>query len=341
MSGTPLAYAILPSPFIVEIRDAPLSGVVLRELTRSMLMRGKAFRFTAHGYSMEPFIRNGDVITISPLGSPPLLGEVVAFINPDNHRLTVHRIVAHAPQGHIIKGDNVPASDGVITDQHVLGRVTHIERGGKTVPGFLCPKGMIIALLSRWNILLTARHSYTFPRRIAGRFLRRLQDLTLYSEIVKPWAPVINISEPSQTDFIKLHRHLAPCVWEQPKPSKPHVTHFVAKNGQSLVGYIKLVRHPPEHALYAGYWLTSQYVWTRYRRQGIGKKLTRQVMRLARNEGAEEMLLVVHEFNTNAINMYLKLGFIRCARPALDQRLALETQRRIMMSALLTKHLGT
>jgi GNAT superfamily N-acetyltransferase len=157
--------------------------------------------------------------------------------------------------------------------------------------------------------------------------------------IARPWASRINIDEPSQTELIKVYRHLMPGVWTQQQPSKPHVTHFVAKHGQSLAGYIELVRHPPEHAHYAGYWLFSLHVWTCYRRLGIGERLTRRVMTLAGKEGADELLLLVHESNTNAINMYQKLGFIRCSKPALDQQLAQETPRRIVMTVLLTEHL--
>jgi ribosomal protein S18 acetylase RimI-like enzyme len=336
-----LAYAILSSPFIVEIQDAPLSGVVLRELTRSLLMYGKAFRFIAHGYSMEPFIHDGDAITVAPLESPPSLGEVVAFVNPCNHRLTVHRIIACTPQGHIIKGDNLPDSDGLMTHKHILGRISRIERRGKNVPWVLGPIGVAIAFLSRYNLLLTARRAYYFPRHVAGIILRRLQGLQIYPAITKPWAPRINIGEPSQTELIKVYRHLMPGVWRQLQPSESHVTHFVAKTSRSVAGYVELIRYPPEHALFAGYWLFSLHVWNRYRRLGIGMHLTRRVMTLARNEGAEELLLLVRESNTEAIDMYRKLGFTRCIRPALDQQLAQETPRRIVMSVPLTKDLET
>ena len=43
-----------------------LSGEALIELMRAVLARGLPFRFAARGFSMAPFIRDGDVISVSP-----------------------------------------------------------------------------------------------------------------------------------------------------------------------------------------------------------------------------------------------------------------------------------
>ena len=45
-----------------------LSGAALQEFLAAVLERTVPFRFTARGYSMHPFIRDADVITVSPLG---------------------------------------------------------------------------------------------------------------------------------------------------------------------------------------------------------------------------------------------------------------------------------
>ena len=133
--------------FVTEIQGAPISGAMMRELARTLLEHGKPFRFTAHGYSMSPFIQDGDVIMLAPCNDAPQVGEVVAFINPENDRLVVHRLIAETIDGLVIKGDNVPESDGVFAPAQILGRVVRVERAGKPVGGGIGAERAAIAFL--------------------------------------------------------------------------------------------------------------------------------------------------------------------------------------------------
>ena len=102
---------------------------------------------------MSPFIRDDDVITLSPLGGdPPRLGEVVAFVSPYTERLTVHRIVRRRGDSYLIQGDRAPESDGLVPSYHILGRVTKVERNGKEVLLGLGSERLLIAFLSRQGI---------------------------------------------------------------------------------------------------------------------------------------------------------------------------------------------
>lgn len=52
-------------------------------LLKGVLEMGAAFRFRANGASMTPFIKQGDLVTLSPYsGSAPRLGDVAAFFLP-------------------------------------------------------------------------------------------------------------------------------------------------------------------------------------------------------------------------------------------------------------------
>lgn len=132
------------------------------ELMRAVLARGQAFRFRAGGWSMTPFIRDGDVVTITPLGSGgPRLGDVVAYAGSNGEKLVVHRAAGRQPGGTLMLGDNLRGqADGVIGEDALLGRVSRVERNGKQVRLGLGPERGLIALFSRLGlipVLLRAR----------------------------------------------------------------------------------------------------------------------------------------------------------------------------------------
>ncbi|HNW61079.1 MAG TPA: S24/S26 family peptidase [bacterium] len=123
------------------------------DLMTAVLEKGKPFRFQAAGASMAPFIRNGDVITIAPVVGRISIGEVLAFRRPDGGKLAVHRVVARSRQGLLLKGDNSCQSDGWVTPDSILGRVSRIEHRGHQVRIGLGPERHIIAWLSRRALL--------------------------------------------------------------------------------------------------------------------------------------------------------------------------------------------
>jgi hypothetical protein len=110
----------------------PLSTSVVMELIQAVHEKGVPFRFQAKGFSMTPAIRNGDIITISPLGSNmPRRGDVLAFRHPESPRLLVHRVLHTKEKKYFVKGDNCPEADGWIPEENILGVITKIERDGK------------------------------------------------------------------------------------------------------------------------------------------------------------------------------------------------------------------
>lgn len=319
------------STFVTQIENAPISGATLRELTRVILEHGKPFRFSARGYSMSPFIQDGDVVTLAPFEDAPRIGEVVAFINPASNRLVVHRLVAETGEGFVCKGDNIAAPDGVFTRAQILGRVVRVERDGRAVGGGIGAERAAVAFLSREQILLALKTAYYFPRRVGGALLRRVHNLAAYRALGRRAQPRVIIAEASDDDLAEVQRRFNPGVWMRAPQRNPNATHYVAKIGTDLAGFVELVRHPPEHFPYVGHWLFSLHVWTRWRGLGIGEVLTRQVMTQARSEGARELFLVVFADNAPAINLYRKLGFDCIAHPVLDEQFAREPRRRIVM----------
>lgn len=120
---------------ISEKRDEgfSLSASMIMELIEAVHERGVPFRFQARGYSMTPAIRDGDVITVSPLGdSMPRRGDVVAFRHPERPQMLIHRVLHTREKNYYIKGDNSPEGDGWIPAENILGIITNVERNGKS-----------------------------------------------------------------------------------------------------------------------------------------------------------------------------------------------------------------
>ena len=138
--------------------DLFISNQMLQELMREVLAKGAVFQFRATGWSMTPFIKDGDVITIAPLTKERLSpGKVVAYIQPATGHLVVHRVIGRRGASFLIQGDNTfSRADELVCPQDILGCLIRIERQGRLVRLGLGPERYIIASLSRNGLLLTA-----------------------------------------------------------------------------------------------------------------------------------------------------------------------------------------
>ena len=145
------------APDVRKKDSLPLSGESLTEIMRAVLAQGKPFRFRAVGLSMSPFIKDGDVVTIRPLGSrQPRTGDIAAFLYPGTGRVAVHRIIRGKSGRYSLKGDNVPALDGSLPLDQILGTVSRVERGGAKVGLGGRAGAAAIASLSRAGLLSKA-----------------------------------------------------------------------------------------------------------------------------------------------------------------------------------------
>lgn len=127
-----------------------LSGEALTDLMRTVLAKGKPFRFRARGFSMSPFIKDGDIVMVTPFaGTSPRTGDIVAFLHPETGKVAVHRIIKGKSGLYSLKGDNSPEGDGDLAADRILGHVTCIDRDGKKIQLGRSQGGAVIAALSR------------------------------------------------------------------------------------------------------------------------------------------------------------------------------------------------
>ena len=142
---------------IAEDCEWSISGAALAELLRDVLRKWMPFTFRAGGFSMSPFIKDGDDITLFPLnGISPGLGDVVAFIHKGNGMPFIHRVVGKKGNAYLLKGDNATETDGFIPESDILGCVRMVERKGLRVFFGLGPERFLIAYLNRRGILLSS-----------------------------------------------------------------------------------------------------------------------------------------------------------------------------------------
>jgi signal peptidase I len=135
------------------------SGREFGELAKVVLETGSSLRFEATGSSMHPAVRNGDLLLITALPPGELRTGDVVLARLASDRLLVHRIVQRqrrqGTESFLLKGDRSPAADGWLPAGAILGKVTHIQRGGASIAlggtvGRLF--GYLLAGMSRRNL---------------------------------------------------------------------------------------------------------------------------------------------------------------------------------------------
>jgi signal peptidase I len=121
---------------------------------KDVIGKERPFRFQARGFSMSPFIKDEDIITIFPYSDrSPRLGDVVACMQTESWKLIVHRIIDRQKGDCCTKGDSMDSPDGWIPEDRIIGRVGRVERKGKSISLGLGPERSAIAILSRGNYL--------------------------------------------------------------------------------------------------------------------------------------------------------------------------------------------
>ena len=118
-------------PFFSRVDRLQLSGKNLAGLICDFAEKGKTVQFTAKGNSMFPFVKDGDVITVSPcMNKKPEPGDVVAFSNSTTNKLVVHRILKISDAEFESKGDGCFRTDGIQPSEKIIGIVSKVNQGG-------------------------------------------------------------------------------------------------------------------------------------------------------------------------------------------------------------------
>ncbi|MDD5059687.1 MAG: S24/S26 family peptidase [Candidatus Omnitrophica bacterium] len=136
-----------------KAKEFIIPNVVLTELLEAVTGKRKSLSFEVKGFSMFPFVCNGDIVTVSPFSNTIKVGQVVIFTHPRSQALTLHRVVGKKGNNYIIKGDNALEIDAAVSRQNILGYVSGLERKGRSITLGLGKERCLIVFLSRTRIL--------------------------------------------------------------------------------------------------------------------------------------------------------------------------------------------
>ena len=127
-------------------------------LAKEILACANCLRFRASGSSMRPFIWDGDLIELYPLGPGPLRRGDVVLCRLGPGRLVLHRIVRLEPSAAgprlLIQGDARLAPDGSISAEAVLGRAVAVCHGTHR---YSMDSRLVRSLVSVWMWLAPLR----------------------------------------------------------------------------------------------------------------------------------------------------------------------------------------
>jgi signal peptidase len=104
-------------------------------LRKEIIGQGRSVQIIASGYSMFPFLRKGDLLTVEPVSMDKIKrGDVVVFESEEKwiaHR--VIRIMSHINEiQFLLRGDTNLHFDEEVNHKNYIGRIKYFERKNKS-----------------------------------------------------------------------------------------------------------------------------------------------------------------------------------------------------------------
>jgi hypothetical protein len=137
--------------------DPPSHSRLLREACTALLSSGQRARFRATGLSMDPTIRDGDILTVEPMDPGEVRpGEILLYRTPQG--VVAHRLVrcekAEAQLVYIFRGDASGTCDPPVSFGEVLGRVIATRRGRRS-------RSLLNPWIRQWQLAWAAANRLT------------------------------------------------------------------------------------------------------------------------------------------------------------------------------------
>jgi signal peptidase I len=129
-----ISYHYIVNVMNVNHTEEVKSNSLFDDLVIDILGQGGCLKFYAHGNSMIPLIRNGDIILVDPKKNDFRTGNII-FYRRSAGRYIAHRLMhVNRNNGSLeleTKGDGVQEFDRPVPLEQVMGRVVIIESRGR------------------------------------------------------------------------------------------------------------------------------------------------------------------------------------------------------------------
>ena len=144
-------------------------------------------------------------------------------------------------------------------------------------------------LAQRARLAVTDHTRILFPAAVGTGVFAVFTTTAHFTVMVKRFCPVYVIQTATLNDLASFYPWLDPTGdrkrnWVE-QNTVPHVTGYVAKQGDQTLVFVCLIRIPETDAAHAGYWLYSLQVRSRYRGTGLGAALTQRVIDQIQRDG--------------------------------------------------------
>lgn len=273
----------------------------------------------AHGDSMYPFIRNGEVLLIHPAAAESLrIGDVLFYHRESSfyaHRLIQKKGSSDEGLLLVTHGDSLTYLDAPVSADQLIGKVAAVFRGNKILNLETKNSQRVGFLLSKIGI----PYGYLFNLAYTGR--SRLMPLLLRFPTYRKYRrrtrhvslSIRKITRSDLENFISLLSDLSPQVpFEALKEEaetkvrlaeeRSEIT-LLAQRENFLAGYLEY--QPVQNEWY----IKNLGVRPNQRGLGIGEKLMQDLLDLAPFSEMESVLCCIPAGNLPAQKLFLKLGF--------------------------------
>lgn len=325
----------------------------LEKLTEQVLGRGGVLWFRAHGFSMYPLLRNGDLVMLRPAGPSSLSAGAIVLCRCATG-LMAHRIVRMSIDPHegtqsvVVRGDAPTSPEALVSVSDILGEVSAVRRGDSVVRldrGIQRVLGGLIARnrsLAEW---------FVYPRRsarfLAAPLVRRIRDLPTYRSLIKRFlVPSIEYKVATgEADSMRVPERSTGQGSRNSDLQESEMDKCLGKEcivvsallHRRVVGSVEVLPsldRSPEHR-----WLFSLQTHPLLRRVGIGEALVQLGIEKSLALGARTLSALVVANNEASLELFKKMGFVETVVPGLETSLQLRRGAGGQASIILSKTL--
>ena len=311
------------------------------ELSCGVLSFGNKLRFQACGGSMRPFIKDGDILVVEPVGVEAIsIGDVV-FFKTESSRVACHRVVKKEGAGNNavlrVRADAYFGPAQNIFSDALLGRVTTVERKGKPT----------IKLNGRQDVFLfylLGFVSFFYPfawfLKKCGRFVARsiflnLQRLRPYRFLAKKIIKnSIVFVRPEHGDAYPLARFysdfdgtdtlaLFSSIEKVLNEANGQGHFFIAKRKDNIIASLSIDSSCDDSFLENSrdWFISGLSVLWFWRGAGVAEALVKEACAAAFANGAPAVYLLVFADAKPALSLYKKCGFLEVITPRIAAKL--------------------